>query len=61
MSEIMTGGTAMPGFAIQSPKHPSAQKSVKKPIQGLRGPAASAIAPRSGLESAMMMPAIAWV
>ena len=37
------------------------QSRVKKPIHGLRGPPASAMAPRKGARRAMTTPAIAWV
>ncbi len=58
-SATATGSSGWPGTANQSEKQPAAQSSVVNTIQGLRGPAASAIAPSSGLNNAMVMPAVA--
>ncbi|MCY1312683.1 hypothetical protein D9M70_631260 [compost metagenome] len=45
-----------PGAANQSIDRDTILMTAKKPIQGLRGPVASAIEPRTGERMAMMMP-----
>ena len=56
-TRAMATPSALPGMANHSAAEPATRRTEKAAIQGLRGPVASATAPRMGESSAIRNPA----